>query len=55
MDELNNELLMKNHEARPIGSTAFPEVNAMMYDNKKNYDHGHGRGRGRDRDRGRGH
>ena len=25
--EQNNELLMKNHEARPIGSALFPEVN----------------------------
>ena len=29
--EQNNELLMKNHEARPIGSALFPEVNAATY------------------------
>ena len=29
--EQNNELLMKNHEARPTGSAPFPEVNAATY------------------------
>ena len=29
--EQNNELLMKNHEARPTGSAPFPEVNAVTY------------------------
>ncbi|KAJ0018617.1 hypothetical protein Pint_11013 [Pistacia integerrima] len=28
-----NELLMKNHEACPIGSTPFPEVNVTISDN----------------------
>ena len=28
--EQNNELLMKNHEARPTGSAPFPEVNAAI-------------------------
>ena len=31
MAEQNNELLMKNHEARPTGSAPFPEVNAATY------------------------
>ena len=38
--EQNNELLMKNHQSRPTGSEAFPEVNAISSQN-------HGRGRGR--------
>ena len=29
--EQNNELLMKNHEARPTGSAPFPEVNVTAY------------------------
>ncbi|KAJ0043745.1 hypothetical protein Pint_18352 [Pistacia integerrima] len=36
--EQNNELLMKNHKARPTGSTPFPEVNVTISNN-------HGRGR----------
>nr|XP_017239229.1 PREDICTED: uncharacterized protein LOC108212006 [Daucus carota subsp. sativus] len=48
--EQNNELLMKNHQARPTGSTPFPEVNAVT-----NNDFGRGRGRGRGFGRGRGH
>ncbi|PIN21178.1 hypothetical protein CDL12_06119 [Handroanthus impetiginosus] len=52
--EQNNELLMRNHEIRPTGSTPFPEVNAMLYNNfergnKHGRNHGHGRGRGRGR------
>ena len=46
--EQNNELLMKNHQSRPTGSEAFPEVNAISSQN-----YGRGRGRGRDRGRGR--
>ena len=46
--EQNNELLMKNHESRPTGTTPFPEVNAVNFNNR-----GRGRGRGRDRGRGR--
>ena len=46
--EQNNELLMKNHQSRPTGSEAFPEVNAISSQN-----HGRGRGRGRGRSRGR--
>ncbi|XP_074373231.1 uncharacterized protein LOC141713627 [Apium graveolens] len=48
--EQNNELLMKNHQARPTGSTPFPEVNAVT-----NNDFGRGRERGRGFRRGRGH
>ncbi|XP_058775195.1 uncharacterized protein LOC131649450 [Vicia villosa] len=45
----NNELLMKNHEARPTGTTPFPEVNVARHDHyRKN------RGRGRAYARGRG-
>ncbi|GKD45175.1 hypothetical protein Tco_1269820 [Tanacetum coccineum] len=32
--EQNNELLMKNHQSRPIGSLAYPEVNATKNDPK---------------------
>ncbi|XP_021732717.1 uncharacterized protein LOC110699533 [Chenopodium quinoa] len=64
--EQNNELLMKNHESRPTGSTPFPEANVTTHNGKetKNRDHsissGRGRGQGRDhgqwcgRGRGRG-
>lgn len=48
--EQNNELLMKNHEARPTGATAFPEVNASQHN-----PFGQGRGRGRNNGHGRGH
>ena len=44
---LYNELLMENHESRPIGSTPFPEVNAASFN-------GHSFGHGRDRRHGRG-
>jgi hypothetical protein len=49
MAEQNNELLMKNHESRPTGSSPFPEVNATRYNS--NYDRG--RNRGRERGHGR--
>ncbi|XP_021770592.1 uncharacterized protein LOC110734755 [Chenopodium quinoa] len=58
--EQNNEILMKNHESRPTGSTSFPEANATSQCGKeqKARDHansrGRGRGRGRGNDRGRG-
>ena len=54
MAEQNNELLMKNHEARPTGSAPFPEVNAATYHpyNGQNRGHSHGRGRGHSRGRG---
>ena len=41
--EQNNELLMKNHQSRPIGSETFPEVNAIS---SQNYGRERGRGRG---------
>ncbi|XP_021734894.1 uncharacterized protein LOC110701570 [Chenopodium quinoa] len=61
--EQNNELLMKNHESRPTGSTPFSEANVTTRNRKetKNRDHssnsgrGRGRGRGQWRDRGHGH
>ncbi|CAI8598576.1 unnamed protein product [Vicia faba] len=48
--EQNNELLMRNHEDRPTGTTLFPEVNVVMHDHYgKNHVRGracpHGRGR----------
>ncbi|PIN26939.1 hypothetical protein CDL12_00296 [Handroanthus impetiginosus] len=45
--EQNNELLMKNRESRPTGSSPFPETNAINFSN-------FGRGRGRNHGRGRG-
>ncbi|XP_050217287.1 uncharacterized protein LOC126668114 [Mercurialis annua] len=48
--EQNNELLMKNHAARPTGSAPFPEVNASAYRSHR----GRGRGRGRGHGYGRG-
>lgn len=49
--EQNNELLIKNHESRPTGSTTFPEVNAISSDHShgRNPRYGQGRGRGRGR------
>ncbi|KAL6564724.1 hypothetical protein OROMI_016174 [Orobanche minor] len=41
---------MKNHELRPTGSTALPEVNATF-----KHGNGHGRGRGHKHGRGRGY
>ncbi|XP_074290133.1 uncharacterized protein LOC141616875 [Silene latifolia] len=57
--EQNNELLMKNHESRPLCSTPLPKANIMSYNEKGNYrDHasssGQGRGRGQWLGRGRG-
>lgn len=49
--ETNNELLMKNHQSRPVGSTPFPEANTIAYNNGRR---GRGRGRGRGGYRGRG-
>ena len=46
--EQNNELRMKNHQSRPTGSEAFPEVNAIS---SQNYGRGRERGRGRSRGR----
>ena len=47
----NNELLMKNHQARPTCFTALPEANATS--NMKG--RGCGNYRGNERGRGRGH
>ena len=48
MTEQNNELLLKNHEARLIGLTPFPEVKVTTYPTKgrgcgRGYEHGRGR------------
>ncbi|XP_052621782.1 uncharacterized protein LOC128127353 [Lactuca sativa] len=51
--EQNNELLMKNHQSRPTGSSPFPEMNATS-SNSNGRGSNRGRGRGRDRGRGRG-
>ncbi|KAL0413467.1 UNVERIFIED_CONTAM: hypothetical protein Sradi_1548400 [Sesamum radiatum] len=56
--EQNNELLLKTHESRPIGSASFTEVNVATRDHYnpepyggrgrgRNHSHGRGRGRGR--------
>ncbi|KAK5811155.1 uncharacterized protein LOC108468792 [Gossypium arboreum] len=59
--EQNNELLMKYHESRPIGSTSFLKVSATSYKGKdkghtssrgRRHGHGSGLGRGRGRERG---
>ncbi|XP_051130807.1 uncharacterized protein LOC127251239 [Andrographis paniculata] len=47
--EQNNELLMKNHQSRPIGSSPFPEANVTFSERGR----GRGRGRGRESQRGR--
>uniref|UniRef100_A0A0D3CP43 CCHC-type domain-containing protein n=1 Tax=Brassica oleracea var. oleracea TaxID=109376 RepID=A0A0D3CP43_BRAOL len=44
--EKNNELLIKNHNSRPTGAKAFPEVNATAIENserKNQTNRGHGR------------
>ncbi|XP_056690139.1 uncharacterized protein [Spinacia oleracea] len=51
--EQNNELLLKNHESRPTGSTPFPEANVTSHNWKEKY-HANNRGRGRGQGRGRG-
>ncbi|KAK2366620.1 ARM REPEAT PROTEIN INTERACTING WITH ABF2 [Trifolium repens] len=48
--EQNNELLMKNHEARPTGTAPFPEVNVATHDHYGKT-RGRGQGRGRSLDR----
>ncbi|GJW40282.1 hypothetical protein Tco_0066127 [Tanacetum coccineum] len=57
--EQNNELLMKNHQARPTGSTALPEANATSNVRGRgssgiNQREMNTRARGRGRGRGRG-
>ncbi|XP_028766617.1 uncharacterized protein LOC114724435 [Neltuma alba] len=53
--EQNNELLMKNHESHPTGSTPFPEVDVVVNGPTCGRGQGHGRARGRCIDRGRGY
>jgi len=49
--EQNNELLIKNHQLRPTGTMAYPEINATTF-NQGRGGHacfgGHGRGRNHD-------
>ncbi|KAD6795986.1 hypothetical protein E3N88_06882 [Mikania micrantha] len=47
--EKNNEALMKNHLARPTGSTALLEANAISRNDAKTFKHTRGRGHGRGR------
>lgn len=57
LTEKNCELLIKNHNSRPTGSKALPEVNATDVRNPERRGQtyrGHGRGRGRRFNRGRG-
>ncbi|KAD1846309.1 hypothetical protein E3N88_42219 [Mikania micrantha] len=49
--EKNNEVLMKNHLARPTGSMALPKANAISHNDAKNFRHTRGRGRGNGRGR----
>ena len=44
--EQNNELLVQNNNARPTGSTPFPEANGTSFQ-KQEHNRGRGRGRGR--------
>jgi hypothetical protein len=55
--EQNNELLMKNHQLRPTGSSPFPEANVTAFPeaNVTSFKGNRGRGRGRGPRRGRGH
>ena len=44
--EQNNELLLKNHQSHPTGSTPFFEMNGTSFNNNKGYNGcgcGHGR------------
>lgn len=50
--EKNNEVLMRNHNARPTGSLAPPEANVIINDDNKGFRHKNERGRGRGRGRG---
>ena len=46
--EQNNELLLKNHQSHPTGSTPFFEMNGTSFDNNRGYNgcgHGHSRKR----------
>ncbi|XP_020248256.1 uncharacterized protein LOC109825775 [Asparagus officinalis] len=56
--EKHNQLLMRNHNSRPVGSQAVPEAHATNQSNTHGRGHGRGRGRGRGSyrgGRGRGH
>ena len=44
MAKQNNELLLKNHQSRPIGSVSLPEANATSVQTLR---HGQEQGRGR--------
>lgn len=49
VSEQNNELLMKNHEFRPIGSIPFREVNVVANQStyhRRGWGHGQGQGHG---------
>nr|XP_016496654.1 PREDICTED: uncharacterized protein LOC107815557 [Nicotiana tabacum] len=50
--ERNNDLLMRNHENRPTGSTPLPEAD-KVHSHYANHEKGHGRGRNRGHSRGR--
>ena len=46
--EQNNELLMRNHQSRPIGSSPFPEANVTSFKGGRGRGKGHGSRRDRD-------
>jgi hypothetical protein len=54
--EQNNEILMKNQQSRPTGSSPFLEANMTSFSeaNATSFERNRGRGRGRDPRRGRG-
>ncbi|GJZ08936.1 hypothetical protein Tco_0543219 [Tanacetum coccineum] len=54
MAEQNNELLVKNHESRPTGSTPLSEPNMETYNQSGGRSRGSDRGRGRGRGQRRG-
>jgi hypothetical protein len=45
--EQNNELLMKNHQSRPTGSSPFPEANVTSFIENRSQRHCRGPRRGR--------
>ncbi|XP_020242801.1 uncharacterized protein LOC109821017 [Asparagus officinalis] len=45
--EKHNQLLMRNHNSRPVSSQAVPEAHATNQSNTHGRGHGRGRGRGR--------
>jgi ribosomal protein L40E len=52
--ERHNELLIKNHDSRPVGSSPLPEINQANY-NRRERNNGPRRGRGRGRGQRRNH